>query len=82
MTTKRQISNWFDEGKEQQSEYMIIVCDEFDWEDYPVFVDKINFQVKYNELDNKNMQKIMEVYDLQKDKEQQLNIHRVFNLPR
>lgn len=59
---------------------MIIACDTYDWEDYPVFVKPgENVVEKHNELDNKNMQKVMEVYSLRKDWEAQLAEHRAFH---
>ncbi len=81
MTTKQDISRWFDRGTEDGAQYLIVACDTYDWSDYPVFVSKEEFDDKYKELDGKNMQKIMEVYDLSKDKDEQLNMHRCFNRP-
>jgi len=37
-TGRQQISDWFDENKEEKNTHMIIVCDTFDWDDYPVGV--------------------------------------------
>lgn len=86
-TTKTELSDWFDRGVAQKQRYMIVVCDTFDWEDYPVFVTPtadrpISAEVAaYN---GPNMQKVMEVYDLQAPKAAQLSQHRVradLNLP-
>lgn len=82
MTTVNEISEWFDRGLKSKSTHMIIVCDTFDHEDYPVYVDKVeDFYDKYEYYNGKNMQRIMEVYDLMLDKSKQMSAHRVWNLP-
>lgn len=80
--SKADISEWFDTGKKAGHSYMIVVCDTFDYEDFPVYTGKGTFWVEYNGYaKNESMWKIMEVYNLAVDKWQQLNQHRVFNLP-
>ena len=37
MTTKTQISNWLKRARPDDT-HMIVVCDTFDYSDYPVFV--------------------------------------------
>lgn len=79
-TTKSTISEWFDRGKKERATHMIVVCDSFNHSNYPVFV-KPGEDV-YKEADqfnNKNKQRIMEVYHLGSDKEFQLNQYRAFN---
>lgn len=76
------ISEWFDSGKKSGHHYMIIVCDTFDWEDYPVYTGEVDFWTKYGKfVSGAEMQKVMEVYNLKLDKMEQLNQDRVFNLP-
>jgi hypothetical protein len=80
-TTRELIGEWFDQGlRTANVTHMIIVCDTFDYEDYPVYVTSDQScrteAEKYNE---KNMQKIMEVYDLRMDRDQQLTARRCFN---
>ena len=75
-TTRADLSRWFDAGVEQGATHMIVVCDTFDWSDYPVYVAK-NENVR--EKARENMQKVMEVYSLTKDKTAQLGEHRAFN---
>lgn len=79
-TTKKIIREWLERGKEEGAIYVIIVCDTFDYEDYPVMV-KPNEDVLEiaEEYDKKNMQKIMVVYTLKMDWEKQLNSKYVFN---
>jgi hypothetical protein len=80
--TRREISDWFDRGVEAGMAYMLVVCDRFDHEDYPVYTENDELALKaHAEHDGPNMQKVMEVYDLRLDKTTQLNEWRAFNLP-
>ena len=73
MTSKDLIRQWFQEGKRRSATHMLVVCDTFDYGDYPVYV-------AYNEslfekaahYDHKDMQRIMECYDLSMDMESQM----------
>lgn len=59
---------------------MIVVCDTFDWEDYPVYVDKDESVHKVYETQcQAEMRQVMEVYNLNWPIEPQLNEHRAFN---
>lgn len=79
-TSKLTISNWFDEGIAEGATHMIVVCDTYDYEDYPVFVKAGQDARAVSRANNGvNMQRVMEVYNLSMDKEQQLNEHRAFN---
>lgn len=79
MTTKEDIKVWLNRAKPEHT-HMIVVCDGFDYEDYPVYVEENEdireIEKKYNGI---NMQKIMEVYNLKIDIESQLNENRAFN---
>lgn len=78
-TTKEDISGWIKNGKEQGATHMIVVCDTFDWEDYPVYVmPNEDVKSKYAHYNGPNMQKVMEVYNLQKDTDIQMSKHRAF----
>lgn len=80
MTTKEDIRGWLEEGQEKGSTHVIVVVDTFDWGDYPVHVspnEKVReVAAKY---DGANMQKIVEVYDLSMDLEEQLDEFRARN---
>jgi hypothetical protein len=81
-TSLEDIRRWFKTGVEEKATHMIIVCDTFHWEDYPVYVsDKEDVKEQMKEYNPEiNMQKIMEVYDLRKSMEEQLKPGtRVFN---
>jgi len=79
---RNDISVWFDKGKKTSSDFLIIVCDTFDYTDYPVFTTAEYFYEVYNKFNGQNMQKVMEVYDLSMDKEFQLNEYRAFHFPK
>lgn len=38
MTTQSQIRDWFQEGVHLGASHLVVVCDTFDHEDYPVYV--------------------------------------------
>jgi len=75
MTTKQTISEWYDKGVEDGHIFMFIMCDTYDWEDYPKYASTLeDAYIIYTNFPS-NMQKIMEIYDLRKDKQKQLNTH-------
>lgn len=80
MTSKDTIRQWLQQGIEENQTHVIVVCDTYDYEDYPVYVDETEdvreVEKKYN---GQNMQRIMEVYNLKMNIEDQLNQHRAFN---
>lgn len=83
MTNLQEIAEWFDIGKNQAATHLIVVRDTFDYDDYPIYAfnDGEALQ-KYDEHNDKDMQSIMEVYDLRKAKGPQINTpHRCMNLP-
>lgn len=79
-TTKEDIRSWLESGKERGATHVIVVCDTFDWEDYPVYVMKDEkIQERYDHFNGKDMQKVMEVYNLSMPIEPQLVEHRARN---
>lgn len=79
--TKNCIENWFDRGIKSKDKYLIVVCDTFEYEDYPVYAfDEDSCREKIEYFKNADMSKVMEVYDLSKDKEWQLNQPRAWNV--
>lgn len=73
--TRNEIREIVMDGNTGKYSHVIIVCDTFDYEDFPVYVENgedINQLVeKYN--DYNNMSKIMEIYNYNLDLEKQLN---------
>jgi hypothetical protein len=73
------IKRWFKEGKRVKATHMIVVCDTFDYEDYPVYVARGQNVRDIESAHTGNMQHVMEVYNLSLPMEQQLNEVRSFN---
>lgn len=69
MTSKSDIATWFEAGVKQGATHMVVVCDTFDYEDYPVYVtekDKVRDVIAKHSEAAGNMQKVMECYDLRR----------------
>lgn len=89
MTTQQEIRQWLNRDLEsylgggitqKDITHMIVVCDTFDWSDYPVYVTKDeNVREVYDKYNHKNMQKVMEVYSYGRNLEEQLNEGRAFH---
>ena len=78
--TKQQIKEWVEKGKENDCTHVIIAVDTWNHEDYPVYVNAdmdIHNKIKYYEKSN---DRIMEVYNMHMDLEEQLNQHRCYNI--
>lgn len=74
------IRKWFENGNIDNNTHMIVVCDTFDWDDYPVYVScNENVRKRYNQIHGVNMQIVMEVYSYSISIEEQLNQIRCFN---
>lgn len=81
MTARQQdIKNWLEVGKAKNATHLIVVCDTFDYDDYPVFVmPGEDVRKKEEECRRRDMQRVMEVYNIQKDWGPQLAEYRSFN---
>lgn len=81
--TKDEISDWFDRGVAQKATHMLVVCDTYGHEDYPCFANSDADAIElHSYYDGKNMQGVMEVYDLRANKTEQMNEHRAMHLPK
>jgi len=80
MTTIDEIRDWLKSERTNDCSHMIVVCDTYDYEDYPVYIQQGSDIQK--EIDQRNSQfsKVMEVYDLSKDIEKQLSEKRAWNI--
>lgn len=82
-TTQDTIRDWLRRAKEDNCTHMLVVCDTFDYNDYPVFCEsKEECLEQHKEHHLKNMQRVMEVYDLSIDIESQLKEVRAKHLPK
>lgn len=78
--SKQDIISWFKRGRQDGATHMLVVCDSFDWDDYPVFVPVgASVKNKVEEYRKKEMQRIMEVYNLRLDMDQQMQEHRAWH---
>lgn len=78
---REDLSRWFDKGILEGKGFMIVVCDTFNHEDYPVYCKAENFDKIYQSYNGVNMQTVMEVYDLSLSKDSQMGEHRAFHFP-
>lgn len=78
--SRNDIEVWFDRGKKDGATHMIVVCDTYDHMDYPVMVTSDqDAREERDKRHGKNMQSVMEVYDLNMDKADQMKERRAFN---
>jgi len=65
MTTQNEVNQWVERGRKNGATHLIVVCDTFDYEDYPVFVmPGDNLKIVIKKYSGKNMQKIMEIIEI------------------
>jgi len=78
--SREDIKAFWSRGIEKKATHVIVVCDTFDHEDYPVFVmTGEDARKKADEYNGKDMQRVMEVYNLSMDFDKQMEEHRAFN---
>ena len=74
-TTVENLRGWFKEGIQRGATHIVVVCDTYDWQDYPYYVMP---DENVREVASR-MEKVMEVYSLSRDREEQLSEFRAFN---
>lgn len=78
--SKQDIRGWLEHGKKLGCTHVIVACDTYDWDDYPVYVyPGQDVRAVYNDRNGQNMQKVMEVYNLSMDLDAQMEEARTFN---
>ena len=78
---KLQIRAWYNDGKTQNNEFMLIVYDTQNAADYPIFIDSDHVAQAVLEVQQAPMQHLLEVYNLTGDREAQLAEDRTWRLP-
>lgn len=80
-TSRDDIRRWLKAGKEKGATHMLVICDSFDYEDYPVYVmpDEDANEVRQEKCKSDNMQRLMECYSYTLDLEEQVMKNRVYN---
>ena len=78
----QQIESWVEEAKAEGARWLIVACDSYDYEDYPIAIraDE-DFWKRFEEYNGVNMQRVMEVYDLEGELMAQLDEERAFHVP-
>lgn len=81
MTTRSEIENWLRRLYEDDDlSHMIVVCDTFDYEDYPAYVKKDeDVRDRAREIEDMKMQRLMEVYSKTYTLEDQMAERRAFH---
>ena len=78
--SKGTIRKWLGEGKERGATHVIVMCDTFDHDDYPVFVKTgEDVRARVEQCRYEPMQTLMEVYDLSMDLDTQMSQLRAMN---
>ena len=77
-----EVRAWFNDGKLMEASFMIIVHDSLNAVDYPIFVDDPN-KVKdtLKDVSRAPMQRLLEVYNLNEDRDIQLTEIKAWRLP-
>lgn len=79
-TTRDDIRKWLEHGKTKGATHMVVVCDTYDYDDYPVYVERgQNAKDVVQAYSEQQMTRVMEVYSYALDLEQQLAEHRSWN---
>jgi len=79
-TTIVTLHNWFKEGVRRKADFMVVKCDTFDYEDYPVYSSRKTVHKEVAEPGS--MQRVMEVYDLSKPWDSNPSRQRKWQLPK
>lgn len=80
MTTRAEIAEWYERGVEQGKSFMVVFVDTWDHEDYPAYYDDAE-QARAAVAGADQWNRVMEVYDLTRDKVVQIASPRAWSLP-
>lgn len=64
--TKEDVLKWIEYAKKNNYDYVISVCDTFDYSDYPVYCMEEDLSKKSAQYNGTNMQKINEIIAVSK----------------
>ena len=80
-TSKSAIRSWLQRGAEMGATHVIVICDTYDHEDYPSYIlPGQSVHKKVGCYDSASMQRVMEVYNLAMNIEEQLDEVRAWHL--
>ena len=70
MADKEDWKRWYKEAKQQKATHVVIVCDTFEWEDFPVYVlPGQNAEKVRADHHGTNMQKVMDLFTIKQLKD-------------
>ena len=79
--SKREIHEWVERGARTGATHVIIVCDTWDYMNYPVYVEpNESVEEKLSYYQRADMQRVVEVYNLSMDIQAQLKEYRAWHL--
>lgn len=79
--SKEDIRGWLQDGIARGATHVIVCCDGFDYEDYPVYVQPNQEASEVAaRIHGSNMQACVEAYDLSMDIESQLEEYRAWHI--
>lgn len=58
------LNAWAKRGRDQKSDFMLVICDTFDYEQYPKFAMASTLEAVAKAVDGNNMQRVEGCYDL------------------
>lgn len=81
--TRSNVNGWIRLAKKSENKFIISVCDSYDYHDYPVMCKNFTeLYDKYDDYDEKNMQRINEVIQINSDGSvvENLTLNQIINL--
>lgn len=79
--SREDVKNWIYAAKKRGATHMIVTCDTYEWEDYPVDVmPGESLTQKFSDNNGPNMTKVMEVYAMHLPLDAQLAERRAWHM--
>ncbi len=73
---------WFNDGRQMKAAFMVVIYDSLNARDYPIFIaDPKKVKDAIKDASRAPMQRLLEVYDLNEDRDIQLAENRTWRLP-
>jgi len=82
VATKDELRNWFNSGVEEGADLMLVVCDSHGLGVRPVYCKSDDFEDVFNKYNGVTMHLVIEVFDLDKDRESQIQSRHMPDIQR